>query len=361
MRARWPRWRSAGNPIATAAFERAAEALGLAIAGAVTLLDLDLVVIGGGVAGAGPRAVRAARDQLRPVRGAGFRVGTADPAGRARRRRRTRRCGRRGAPARGLLARRATGGLVVIGPDVEVPAHITVAEVQAAAELLRGVARYTPMESSRPLAQKVGGPVYLKCENLQRTGLVQDPRRVHAHRPAAAGAARAGRRRGVGRQPRPGRRVRRLAARHHGHGLHARGRVDREAGRHPRVRRARGARRRDPGRGAGDRDRVRGSGRAPCWCTRSTIPTCCAVRAPSGSRSSNRFRMSRRWSSRPAAGGCSAACPRTSSRAARTCGSSASRPSRPPPGQAPSTPGGPSGCARCPRSPTVSPSGSRPR
>jgi threonine dehydratase len=59
---------------------------------------------------------------------------------------------------------------VVTRPDVEVPAHITVAEVQAAAELLRGVARYTPMESSRPLAQKVGGPVYLKCENLQRTG-----------------------------------------------------------------------------------------------------------------------------------------------------------------------------------------------
>ena len=31
-----------------------AAALGMAIAGAVTLLDLDLVVIGGGVAGAGP-------------------------------------------------------------------------------------------------------------------------------------------------------------------------------------------------------------------------------------------------------------------------------------------------------------------
>ena len=30
--------------------------------------------------------------------------------------------------------------------------------------------RYTPMESSRPLNLLVGGPVYLKCENLQRTG-----------------------------------------------------------------------------------------------------------------------------------------------------------------------------------------------
>lgn len=41
-----------GDVIALAAFRRAGEALGLAIAGAVTLLDLDLVVIGGGVANA---------------------------------------------------------------------------------------------------------------------------------------------------------------------------------------------------------------------------------------------------------------------------------------------------------------------
>ncbi len=44
----------AGDPIALAAFQRAGAALGLAIASAVTLLDLDLVVIGGGVAAAGP-------------------------------------------------------------------------------------------------------------------------------------------------------------------------------------------------------------------------------------------------------------------------------------------------------------------
>jgi len=48
--------------------------------------------------------------------------------------------------------------------------QVTVADVRIAAELLRGVARYTPMESSRPLLERVGGPVYLKCENLQRTG-----------------------------------------------------------------------------------------------------------------------------------------------------------------------------------------------
>ncbi|WP_229673550.1 ROK family protein [Nakamurella endophytica] len=43
-----------GDPIALATFRRAGEAIGLAVAGAVTLLDLDVVVIGGGVALAGP-------------------------------------------------------------------------------------------------------------------------------------------------------------------------------------------------------------------------------------------------------------------------------------------------------------------
>ena len=42
-----------GDDIAAAAFRRAGAALGLVIAGAVTLLDLDLVVIGGGVQAAG--------------------------------------------------------------------------------------------------------------------------------------------------------------------------------------------------------------------------------------------------------------------------------------------------------------------
>jgi len=47
---------------------------------------------------------------------------------------------------------------------------ISVEEIRAAQQLLAGVARYTPMESSRPLEALVGGPVHLKCENLQRTG-----------------------------------------------------------------------------------------------------------------------------------------------------------------------------------------------
>ncbi|MEO6203899.1 MAG: threonine ammonia-lyase [Mycobacteriales bacterium] len=47
---------------------------------------------------------------------------------------------------------------------------VTLADVQAARLLLDGVARTTPMEGSRALSERVGGPVWLKCENLQRTG-----------------------------------------------------------------------------------------------------------------------------------------------------------------------------------------------
>ena len=44
------------------------------------------------------------------------------------------------------------------------------ADVAAARELLRDVVRPTPLEMSRWLATKVGGPAYLKCEHLQRAG-----------------------------------------------------------------------------------------------------------------------------------------------------------------------------------------------
>jgi threonine dehydratase len=47
---------------------------------------------------------------------------------------------------------------------------VTLADIDAAAELLRGVAITTAMEESRWLSTAVGGPVLLKCENLQRTG-----------------------------------------------------------------------------------------------------------------------------------------------------------------------------------------------
>ncbi|GAA2524789.1 threonine ammonia-lyase [Pilimelia columellifera] len=47
---------------------------------------------------------------------------------------------------------------------------VTIADVQAAAKTLAGVVRDTPLEHSSPLSEIAGGPVWLKCENLQRAG-----------------------------------------------------------------------------------------------------------------------------------------------------------------------------------------------
>jgi threonine dehydratase len=46
----------------------------------------------------------------------------------------------------------------------------TLLEIEQARERVSRVARVTPMESSRFLAELLGSPVHLKCENLQRTG-----------------------------------------------------------------------------------------------------------------------------------------------------------------------------------------------
>lgn len=47
---------------------------------------------------------------------------------------------------------------------------VSVEQVKAARAVLAGVVRETPLEGSRPLSDGAGGPVYLKCENLQRAG-----------------------------------------------------------------------------------------------------------------------------------------------------------------------------------------------
>jgi threonine dehydratase len=52
-------------------------------------------------------------------------------------------------------------------PDV---ATVDLSDVQAARELLGDVCRITPVRGSRVLSERCGGPVALKCENLQRTG-----------------------------------------------------------------------------------------------------------------------------------------------------------------------------------------------
>jgi threonine dehydratase len=43
-------------------------------------------------------------------------------------------------------------------------------DISAAREVLRDVVTVTPLLHSRVLSERSGGPVYLKCENLQRTG-----------------------------------------------------------------------------------------------------------------------------------------------------------------------------------------------
>jgi threonine dehydratase len=47
---------------------------------------------------------------------------------------------------------------------------VTYEDVAAAAERLRGVAHRTPVMTSRTLDERVGATLFLKCENLQRTG-----------------------------------------------------------------------------------------------------------------------------------------------------------------------------------------------
>jgi threonine dehydratase len=53
-------------------------------------------------------------------------------------------------------------------PHVVAPVGLD--EVRAARDLLSGVVSTTPMAGSRALTELCGGPVWLKCENLQRTG-----------------------------------------------------------------------------------------------------------------------------------------------------------------------------------------------
>jgi threonine dehydratase len=47
---------------------------------------------------------------------------------------------------------------------------VSLAEVQDARQRLEGVAVRTPLDRSRALSERIGGEVFIKCENLQRTG-----------------------------------------------------------------------------------------------------------------------------------------------------------------------------------------------
>jgi threonine dehydratase len=50
------------------------------------------------------------------------------------------------------------------------PVPVTLHAIESARETLRGVARETPVVPARYLADRVGGPVWLKCENMQVAG-----------------------------------------------------------------------------------------------------------------------------------------------------------------------------------------------
>jgi glucokinase len=62
----------AGNEIARAAFARAGNALGIGLASAVALLELQVVVVGGGLAGAGELLLAPARESFRRHAGLAF-------------------------------------------------------------------------------------------------------------------------------------------------------------------------------------------------------------------------------------------------------------------------------------------------
>ena len=55
-------------------------------------------------------------------------------------------------------------------PSTKRQLPVTLDDIEAARLLLRDVIRPTPLEFSRALSSRVGGDVFLKCENLQRAG-----------------------------------------------------------------------------------------------------------------------------------------------------------------------------------------------
>ena len=66
--------------------------------------------------------------------------------------------------------RQAGPGVAHLHPVAMTPGAVRSDDVVAARKLLRDVISETPVLYSRVLSETVAGPVYLKCENLQRTG-----------------------------------------------------------------------------------------------------------------------------------------------------------------------------------------------
>ena len=83
------------------------------------------------------------------------------------------------------------------------------ADLEAARERIADAVVRTPVWRSDELDAALGCAVWLKCEPLQRTGSFKLRGATNAIRSLPAGTR--GRRRGVERQPRAGRRLRRAA------------------------------------------------------------------------------------------------------------------------------------------------------
>ena len=117
-----------------------------------------------------------------------------------------------GATSRPGTPRRCGGGRFRLMASPLMP--VTIEDIRAARELLEGVVRHDP---AGVLAGAVGAgrrPVLAQVREPAAHRVVQDPRRLHPDRPALRRGAGARRGRGQRRQPRPGRRARRPAARH---------------------------------------------------------------------------------------------------------------------------------------------------
>ena len=61
-------------------------------------------------------------------------------------------------------------GMAVSPPPVRPVPPVAAEDVRAARELITGVVTRTPVRENRALSDLAGGPVWLTCENLQRTG-----------------------------------------------------------------------------------------------------------------------------------------------------------------------------------------------
>ena len=145
--------------------------------------------------------------------------------------------------------------------------EVTLAEIEKAAVVLKGVTRVTPLDRSRTLSEMTGIDLYLKLENLQRAGafklrggILQDTRALRLREEEGGRGC-------LGGEPRPGGGARCDPARGKIHHRDARERLSGQDRRHERVRgqgrtARRGVRRR-PRDGARDRPE-RGRYLRPC-------------------------------------------------------------------------------------------------